>query len=732
MILRFSLMVIGLLLLVVLAPAQSKKDLIFSMVEGDSLINSLVYASEIDKSLFQKDTFIQKLRLMLTSSNRLVLKIKPSFELGWDGYYITGNGIQNGNLNTENELFSRTSVATNSEILGLPIRFYGQITMRNQIVDRQLSDFSVTFDQHTFLQSLHQRLHFPKDKLGTSTDFPQLLDSKLLRNEEKAAIINEVKHRMLKAVLDHPLYLKKKNLIQGKLDSLTVLDSLKKVEILADSLRRKYGEELKLMNNIEEGYRQTWDYKSLYNDHHLVSARAKLNAIIKRNETWSDPRAWMKDTLLNHLKPIEKALVFAKNIDLGQFNVKGSDFTLFQMPLQGVHTKIEGANWFAEVAQGRQRFQQGFAPSYGSLFFNPRPNKHFTYLKAGFGQIDGGYVYVALLRASQQTTGLDSLSYLRKSNIVWEVSGKMKIYKNTGIELTGALSKLYNGLIEQENSTPFSSANGAVKANLVFGSSKKGNKLGVGYFFTGPSFVSFGNTFLHNNWSGLNVDARLSLLHKRLFLNGSLKYGAVADQKIQGGKYHAFQFFGQAVAKISNTGTLSLSCLPNVFTQSNQVQDLRSAQNMYQFQFTQLTKLGESDHQLSTSVGISNYRFNYQLLDTLNTNQVIYGTVQETFISSSSNTLSGLLTFANRDHIWFRDWLSTLEFGRQLPNIHLKSGLQALSQSGYKSAKWGVSLGLQTKSKSRFSFSATCIYRKPFFGKEADQMLGNISTHYIF
>jgi hypothetical protein len=706
------------------ASAQDLKSMTLTLIGKDSLINAIVESDFIDKSFFSKDTFIQKLEYML--KNSLPTKTpKPTFTLGWDGYYFSGNQSYDSVFQNNNELYSSLSLSSNANIAGLPVQIFGQATFHNLQIDRQLSDFSISFDQTSFLRKLRDK-HRPSINLNNFSGVGHGDDlSRYLNQEEKKAMINEIKHRLYKAVLDHPEYLKKKAALRERLDSTQ--QKIQEANLL-DSLQKKY----QLLNQLEQGYRDSWDYKCVDNDRFLSTGRSKLKALEQFNENWSDPKSWMKDSVLNEVGAAQKLLIYTRNLDIGQFSVRGSDFTLFQMPLQGIHAEHEGKNWFIEIAQGRQRFQQGFAPSYSRLLFNPNPNKTFSYIKAGVGDQERDYFYISMLRSTVSNRHLDSLTFLQGTNLVWELSGKIHLNQFVGLEVSGATADVNSAANEVNPNTNTALAQTAFKANLVFTSPKQGNRLGLGYFFTGPSFFSYGNPFLFNNWRGLNAESRLALFKRKLMLNGSLKYGRVIDEAAQGGKYYELQFFGQMTAKLTRNSTLSLSFLPNFFEQSNhETQSLKGAQSIYQMLYTQFSSLGKKGDQLITSLSLSNYRFNYQLLDTLDTEAGVYAFCQEAIMWSNGNTLTGSINFSKRLE-WFEDWLSQVEFSKQFPNCSLKGGVQALQQFGYKDHQWGVSLGMNTMAKTKVNIGFNLIYRRSFKGSDPDQILGNFTTNYTF
>lgn len=724
---QFNKLVLGMLWAVstiYTTSAQDSKSMALSLIDKDSVIHALTEADFIDKSLFTKDTFIQKLEHMLKHSIS-IKKPQPSFTLGWDGYYFSGSSTFDSVFQKDKALFSSLSISSDVNVLGIPVQLFGQATLHGLTIDKQLSDFSISFDQNALLKKLKEK-HRPSIHLNNFSGTGQIDNlSRYMNPDERKALINEVKHRLYKAALDHPEYLKKKAALKHKLDST---QHSFKGAIGLDSLQQQY----KLFNQIEKGYLDSWNYKCVYNDHFLKAACSKLKALEQFNENWSDPKNWMTDSLLQGMSAIDKFLIYTRNLDIGQFSVAGSDFTLFQMPLQGIHAEHEGKNWFSEIAQGRQRFQQGFAPSYGRLLFSPSPNKTFSYIKAGVGDLNRDYLYVALLRSSVSKRHADSLSLLQASNLVWELGGKINLNQYIGLEIESALAEVITAANEGNSRSSTAIDQAAFKANLVFSSPKKGTRLGLGYFYTGPSFISYGNPFLFNNWRGLNADARLSLLKKKLLLNGSLKYGRVIDEAVQGGKYYELQFFGQITARFTANSTLALSFLPNLFKQSNyETQNLGGSQNIYQALYTQASSLGKKGDQLVTSLSLSNYRFNYQLLDTLDTDAGLYASCQEAIVWSNGNTLTGSINFSKRLN-WFEDWLGQIEFSRQFQQWNARGGIQALQQFGFQDQQWGVSAGIQAKTKMKINLGFNLIYRKAFKGNVADQVLGNFSTNYTF
>lgn len=707
---------------------------IINLIGEDSLVFELKQLNLFDPKQFKSDTLVRKISRWLDDQKE-EWAFKTQTQIGLSNYFFS-NATPTDSLVRAGQLFTGIDFTSSVSLLGIPVQALGNVTLHNGKLDGQFSDFALQFDQTTFLKKLKQR-HLSKLSWNSlqnnhAQDF--------LDEGEKKALLQELRYSFYKKVMDNPAFRRTKDSLFQQLDTLNQKirqDSSILLTKAAEfkALRTRYQEKLDLLLKVERKFLQVWEYKSQYRDSILQKAKTKLQAQKERLENWANPQSWQADSIFSRLSIGEKALIALEDLSLGQFSIQGSDFTLFQMPLQGGQIKFSTPHWFGEVASGRQRLQFGFAPSYGRLLFNPSGKKYFNYAAVGVGSREKTYLQLALCEATERNRSSDSIPILNKQNLVWEMTGQLSLSQTWALSFSSALSDLAYGNNEgfSGNTTGVSAAKSASKFQLIYQSPRSNSRIALGYFYTGAQFITLGNPFLRSNWKGLSIEGNTGLFNQRLQIKGSAKLGSIQDSNAANGKSKELQFFGQVHWRMSAKSQLVFQMLPNRFVQSGYAQEkIEGSQTLYQLQWHHQSTLGKSKQQLLTTLGLSNYQFNYQLIDSINTRASMYGTMQQSLVLNSKNSLTASFSTSTQNLNQLDDWLTQLDFNRLGKSVGLKLGLQALHQHWYKSSKWGINLGIKLPTNPKYNVSMNLIYRRPFKGNEPEQIIGNCSFSTLF
>lgn len=714
--------------------SDAQSSPILNLIGEDSLALKLKALNLFDAKQFKSDTLVQKINRWLDDHQEEWVS-KAQTSLGLSNYFFS-NATPEDSLIATGQLFTGIDLSTGLNLFGIPVQALGNATLRNGLLDPQFSDFALQFDQNAFLKNLKQR-HLPKLSWNSlQNNNPQ----GLLDGPEKKALLQELRYTFYKKVMDNPAFRRTKDSLFQQLDTLNQKIKQDSSILLTraaevNALRARYQEKLDLLLNVERKFLEVWDYKSQYWDSILQQAKTKLQAQRERLDDWANPQRWQTDSLLSKLTLAEKAFVALEDLSLGQFSIQGSDFTLFQMPLQGGQLKLNTQHWFAQVASGRQRLQFGFAPSYGRLLFNPAGKKYFNYVSIGSGNKEKTFLQLALCEASERNRPTDSIPVLNKQNLVWEMSGQFSLSQHWALSFTTALADLALGSNEgfANNTTSLSVAKSASKFQVVYQRPQSNSRIALGYFYTGAEFITLGNPFLRSNWKGLSIEGNTALFNQRLQIKGNAKLGSVQDTNAANGKSNELQFFGQIHWRMSPKSQLVFQMLPNRFVQSGYAQEkIEGSQTLYQLQWHRQGTLGKSNRQWLSSIGLSNYQFNYQLIDSINTRASIYGTIQQSLVLSSKNSFTASFSTSTQSINQLDDWLTQLDFNRMGKKLGLKIGLQALRQHWYQSGKWGINLGAKLPASPKYSLSMNLIYRRPFKGSEPEQIIGNCSFSTFF
>lgn len=706
---------------------------LLNLIGEDSLAQALEGIHLFDVKQFKSDTLVKRISHWLDEKWK-DLDFKPRTNLGLSNYFFS-NAIPSDSAATEGELFTGIDISSGLNLFGIPIQALGNVTLRNGRYDGQFSDFAIRFDQQSFLKKLKNR-QIPSLSWNTLQN-PD--DYKVLSGVEKKAILQELRYALYKKVMDNPRYRKTKDSLFLALDSLKQQigqdSSLQSLAARIDTTQQKLQAKIDLLQKLEQKFLDVWAYKSQYQDSLLHQAKNKLQAQRQRLDNWANPKSWQADSVFSNLKIGEKTLIALEDLAIGQFSTSGSDFTLFQMPLQGVQIKMSTHKWYGELASGRQRLQFGFAPSYGRLLFNPSGKKYFNYAALGVGSKEKTHLQLALCEATERNRPNDSIPILNKQNLVWEILGQLSITSNWSLKFSTAFADLELGGNEltSTGNIAFSAAKSAAKFQVAYHAPQSNDHIAIGYFYTGAEFVTLGNPFLRSNWEGISIDGNTSLFHKRIQLKGNAKYGTIQDPNLVNGNSKELQFFGQLNWRINGKSNISLQVLPNRFVQSGYAQEkIEGSQALYQLQWNQVNKLGKSKNQLLSMIGLSNYQFNYQLIDSINTSTSLYGTLQQSLILGSGDGFTSSFTSSTQTLARLDDWLLQFDFTKRSKLFSMKIGLQALQQHWYDSSKMGINLGLQLHGNTKYNFGLNFIYRRPIQGNEKEQVIGNCSFYTTF
>lgn len=263
-----------------LAKSQSLPDWVLELGRGDSLFQRLIQHHSIDLSWLETDTVVQRFNQALRKGDEKHPS-KRRTELTYNGYYFSGSQAIDSSSHQRNSLYSSVGLSKQVQIFLAPIQVFGIAVLQNQLLDRQLSDFSISFDKNGFLDRMKQNWisswrmtsHFPHNTM------PQIPGS--LSVEEAESLAKEVKYRTYKSILSHPSYWMVKDSLERIGNSVLLGNEDKPKSEEIDLAVKTAKQKLDLLNQMEASYRELWEYKCLYNDRYLKEGLAKCQIIVK-------------------------------------------------------------------------------------------------------------------------------------------------------------------------------------------------------------------------------------------------------------------------------------------------------------------------------------------------------------------------------------------------------------------------------------------------------------------
>ena len=264
-------------------------------------------------------------------------------------------------------------------------------------------------------------------------------------------------------------------------------------------------------------------------------------------------------------------------------------------------------------------------------------------------------------------------------------------------------------------------------------------KIGLGYFYVGSHFITYGNDFLLNNRNGLKVDAQTALFKNKLKVNMSLKTGFLNTPSVLGlSELVAVQMTTDVFWQMTKNGVIQFQYAPNTLTQTYSNSNLNGRGFDYKTNIYVLSgifnyQIGQNKQ--STFVMLSNFNQQVDYFDSLRFNQTFFTNIRhESAITDKSSWVVS-------SNVGFGNGLSTVQTGLIQSDVRMQLGKKWRVVAGLQAVKRTTDIawrggGVTTISFNfnRMSLRGGLIYRKALADNRLikDEWIGNTAMTISF
>ncbi len=737
MVYRLSILLVIIFFFAIAAKSQSSKK---EMLHSDKKTNDTLIAPIVElKSLFENDTLIDRLLAMreiqsVRSEMNSSLKKLKSLELITklnntlkktdklkNIYKSTVVNLSYFKTNTPDSIinsndFLNANVSFNVNMLNIPLSVQTSAVIEDGKLRTDFSYTNVRFDWEQYQDKTKQKLSANALKEYFKVD--QLTQQLKINKLDSTALLNDVKFTLYNSIINHPKVIQLKYQVAHELDSLTnTIDSTQKAKsqkcidslnIVKERLQKFEKQYEMLWEKRKEMFAKIEDLKL-----RLTNAEQEINNLSDINYLKKKALSYKKYKRID-LK--DKLMLNTKGLDLGQIGVDEQEFTIKNQLLNGVKYEYEsGRNSWGFIV-GNSRLRSLNTPVLFNPFQKTILGRQFLYFKYGYVTADSSEVQFRILNVHKTSDSLFRGQLTPGYNTVLSVGHDKKLSKTWSILTDVAYSNLRENWLEHTQKAQRFHDDIAASSSL-FWLHKEVLKLGLGYFYVGNHFVTYGNDFLLNNRNGLKFDAQGVFFQKKISLKASVKTGFLNDASIVGlSQSSVTQMSGEINWQMTKNGSVQFQYTPNTITQI-----IRSADGIrgYDYKTNIYVLSGVFNYSIqkkrqSTYIILSNLNQQVDFFDSLRFNQSMFANIRhESFISNKSSIVVS-------SNIGFKEDFNTIQTGLiqtdlRTPigkNTRVIIGLQAVKKTTDISWRGGLVSNLSFTFNKVFNIRCGIIYRQ--------------------
>ena len=630
--------------------------------------------------------------------------------------------------------FTNANAQFNLKVFDIPFSVQTSAVFEQGKLRTEFSYTNIQFNWEQYRETLRQKIsvNILKDNFKVDQITQQLKIGKI----DSAALVNDVKFELYNLVINNPKVNQLKYDVQYQLDSfINHTDSLG---------RNKFQKNIDSLSAVKQNVQKfEQEYEALWEKRKQIFAsieqmKSKLANTEQELKKLSDPNYLKgKASQYKSLNLKDRLMLNTKGLDFGQFGVDEDDFTIKNQLLNGVRYEYEGRkNTFGFII-GNSRLRGLETPVYYNPFQRALLGRQFLYFKYGYIMPDSSRILFKVLNAHKTNDTLFRGATTADYNTILGVSYEKKLSKKWSILTDFAYSNLRGDFISTVE-RPQKFSDDLAASSSLFLSHKEVFKIGLGYFYVGNHFITYGNDFLLNNRNGVKLDAQTTVFKNKLKFKVSIKTGFLNDPSVLGlSKSVAIQMTGDVNWQISKSGSIQFQYSPNTITQAygnpDSTRGFDYKTNIYLLSGIFNYRIGQNRQ--STFVMLSNLNQQVDYFDSLRFNKTFFTNIrQESFITDKSSlVLSSNLGFAND--------FKTIQTGLIQSDIRFQinkkwrviGGLQVAKKLTDVSWRGGgitnISLNL-----NKLNIRCGIIYRKPLISGLAikDEWIGNTSVTMTF
>jgi hypothetical protein len=663
--------------------------------------------------------------------------------------------------------FLNANVSLNLKIGTLPFSMQMSTIMEQGKIRTDFSYANLRLDIASYQEDLKQRISV--QSLRDKFDFNQLTDKIRLNPKDASVLKNDAQFNLYNVLITHPKVLSIKQKIEDKLDSITksidtVLSNklliikdtfvqkqlfsewnktqwrdsitgelqtniIEKLDILkssylninADSISEKKGlieglmKAKKVYNKFEKQYENLWEERKKIIDK-IEQLKTKLIDTESNLKQLSDVKNF-KEKALNskYLSLKDRIVLNVKGFEVGQIGVDENDFTMRFKVIDGIKFDYENKNRSWGILYGNTRIQNFETPVYISAFQRSTLGRTFLYAKFAYTTRDSGIININVLNAQKtQDTLLNGL-LTSNYNTVFNVGYEKKLTKGLGVQTEVALSNIRKEMSFSTNEgfEKFDD-NIAASATMYWSKNSKFN-IGLGYYYIGNRFVTFGNDFLISNRNGLKVNFKSSFFKEKLNFKIEFKQGFLNTPSVLGlSQSSIIQTTAEMNWLVSRQGSLSFQYIPNTLTERPLNRDGRG----YDYRTNIYILTGnfsyEIGHKKQISLfSISNLNQQIDFFDSLRVNQTEYINIRHESFFTKTSSISLNSNAGLSENFDIKTGFNQLDIRLKIAkNIKLVAGIQLVKRIGDLDWRKGIVTNINCQFKKGLIMRLGVIYRR--------------------
>lgn len=646
-------------------------------------------------------------------------------------YYVTN---RTDSLSKEND-FANVVARFNLKVFDIPFSVHTSLIMESGRLRTDFSYTNIQFNIEDYKKSIQQKvsINLLKDYFRSNT---MLKDFQLTRIDS-ATLINDLKFEAYNSIVSNPRLQALKYEIHKEIDSITnKTDSL---------LRYKYQSYMDSLNylkdnieKIEKQYELLWDkrketYKQIEN---LKERLETANEDIKRLTDINYLKS--KASQIKNIGIKDKLMLNTKGLDIGQFGADEDDFTIKSQLLNGVRYEYESKKNELGVLIGTSRLRGIDMPLYYNPFQKTLLGRQFVHIKYGYKTSDSSRIIFRILNVHKTQDSILKGQTSAEYNTVIGLTYEKTLLKRVALKSDCAYSSLRGSFLSNPEKEERSQLGDIALSSSIFWNTKQGFKLGIGYFYIGRSYITYGNDFLLNNRNGLQLDLSANTLNNRLKAKFGFKAGFLNDPSVLGLKKSVvYQMIGELNWFLTKQSYIQAQYSPNTITQlyghTDSVKQYDYKTNMYVISGLFNYKIG-GNRQI-TLVAISNINQQVDYFDSLKVTNTLYSNIRHEYhITDKSNIVLN-------SNIGLGEGLSQIRTGLLQTDIRLQihkrckvaAGLQIIKKTIEPVWKGGLVSNINML-LGKISLKVGLIYRKPLISYNSikDEWIANSAISLIF
>lgn len=383
-----------------------------------------------------------------------------------------------------------------------------------------------------------------------------------------------------------------------------------------------------------------------------------------------------------------------RDFSFGRFSTDEDEFTIKNQLLAGFKFETEINHKTFGVIYGTGAYAAFNSPVFYNPFQQAALGKRFIQLKYGFTTPDSGKIVFRFMNAHRTSDTSFNTFYNSPDNSVLDATYSKDFGKRFGIVTAIAYSHLGENIgFSDETSTNPTFINRVATSGTLYYAVSKSSKIGLGYYYIGSDFATFGNDFLVNNRNGVKLDGKIGLFKNKLSLKGEVRYGKPNNANLSGLSESALtQISTEASWNMGKGNFVQFRYMPNNFTQNTARGDNRVDYRSNIYLLTGSFNYKAVGLKQYTNITFSNINQQAQFFDSLKINQTSYLGLNQRLVLNTQNSVDfkSQFGYTAETHQISSGYVQLNDNFSVGKNYKFTSGLQASKRVGEQAWRMGI------------------------------------------